>query len=493
MLLISPVLSATSSIMPEGLENVYLNMPIKELIAIRKNIKSDTTVDYCFEYGHMFCKWYKDPNNPKHLQNINVHLFKENYSFLFFDTVRFNCTSNNLSRVVVDGGINTRKKRREYPKKRDEFILYALKKWGRPDQLLVGDEKFSGTGRHDYYSITMNWLKGGTIIHAEFPLGVEEYFKSLSMIEKSLNALHNIADNYPRVQLNIGFRWFREHRGFGAEPFGDDYKPRQIVNREEADKLLKSIGFDELLKRAIGDTPSVIPKGLENVYLDMPIKELVLARKNIKSGNIFDYCVSDGPLFCKWYKTPYNHNPENTGQSPNNHLFKENYDFLFFDMVWFGCSSTNLHNIGLEGDINTQKKQREFPKNRDEFILYAIKTWREPDQLFVSDQKVTRTGRHDYYSITMNWIRVGIAIHAEFPLAVDEYFKSISMTEKPLNTLSDITTNYPKVRIDMLSGGPNAGPFLDIYKPRQIVNKKETDKLLKSIGFDELLKRALAK
>jgi len=477
--------------MPEGLENVHLGMPIKELIATRKNIKSGTTFNYCFNFGRLpFCKWYKDPNDPKRLDitlhefpGFNSHLFKENYDFLFFDTVWFSCSSRDFDVLIIDGGINTRKKRREYPKKRDEFILYAIKKWGRPDQLLVGDEKFSGTGRHDYYSITMNWRKGGTIIHAEFPLAVEEYFKSLSMTEKSLNALRNIADNYPEVRIKI------EPSKFTPGTFPYIYMPRRIVNKEETDKLLKSIGFDKLLKRAMAAAPSIMPGGMETVYFDMPIKDPVSARKNIKSGIAFDYWFSYGRIFCKWYKNP--NNPKRLDQSVNSHMVKENCDFLFFDTVWFSCLSSDFDTIGMFGGINTRKKLREFPKKRDEFILYAIKKWGKPDQLLIGDEKVTRTGRHDYYSITMNWRKGGTIIHAEFPLAVDEYFKSISMTGKL--TFHDMAIYYPETIIKMQFRGFDAYPSRDIYKPRRLVNKEETDKLLKSIGFDELLKRATTK
>jgi len=267
LLSINTVLAAPPSIMPEGLENVYMDMPIKELLATRTNIKSGTTYDYCFSHGSLFCKWYKDPNNPNKLdQSFNTHLFKENFAFLFFDAVWFSCGSDKLYALTVDGAITTRKKREEFSKKRDEFVLYAVKKWGKPEQLLVGDEKFTRAGRHDYYSITMNWLKGGTIIHAEFPLAIEEYFKSLSVSEKLGNKLSNIMVPYPQVKIMIipipfagstvpiymassGQLMTRREANLLSIPI--NFKPRQIVNREEAEKLLKLINFDGLIERAL--------------------------------------------------------------------------------------------------------------------------------------------------------------------------------------------------------------------------------------------------
>lgn len=264
LFLITTAFAVPPSIMPDGMENIHLGMPITELIAIRKNIKSGTTFDSCTSEGPIYCKWYRDPNDPKHLTPYRSrYQLKENYDYLFFDTAGFSFSTQNLIYVAVGGGINTKEKRKGYAKNRDEFILYAVRKWGNPDLISISDDNFTMKGKHDYYVITMYWTRGVHIIRARFPLAVEEYFNSLTLSERFLNTLGEIIgiNNYPSVRVDITWNTAFDTSRFihagqiltekEAERMPQSYMPLGVINKKEAEKLLKSIGFEELVMRAM--------------------------------------------------------------------------------------------------------------------------------------------------------------------------------------------------------------------------------------------------
>ncbi|OGR50678.1 MAG: hypothetical protein A2049_10695 [Elusimicrobia bacterium GWA2_62_23] len=255
---------------PKGPENVYLGMPMSELLEVRHRLESGTDLLRPPDDQGMIGALLNDPNDPQKIDIVAVkaieanwpdsshkwpvygYSFKEKTGIPLLETIYYHFPDQLLNSIWLGGYINTRKEIKKYPQNRDKLLVYLMQRWGKPDKVLVGEEVNYETGAHECYAIELKWDKRDVSIYTKFPVDAGACVKDLPLVRRLFwRILANIQVGLLIKQKEkpiLGVILANPKQKVAHSPFYKGYKP---VRPEETERLLKSIKYYEILEKSL--------------------------------------------------------------------------------------------------------------------------------------------------------------------------------------------------------------------------------------------------
>lgn len=255
----NPISAVEPSMMPEGLENIYLEMPLTEFLRARKELKSGYSLKDCLNDGFMGTYACGNANNPKRIEfsATTNHRFREKYDFLLWNTIYYDSFVSSektkvLDRIEILGGGISLCDVKDYPQKRDKSISYLLQKWGKPDRIMVDNK-----GGY-YYSVMLLWMTTDVFRYAEIPIDPSAYIKTFSTLDRLWRYVFPSERERPLVKMVLTHRRnpiLPKHvPGKAMTGIEDDLpamppdcRGEQIVRKKVAVEILKRAGLYERL------------------------------------------------------------------------------------------------------------------------------------------------------------------------------------------------------------------------------------------------------
>ncbi|KKR95607.1 MAG: hypothetical protein UU48_C0047G0002 [Candidatus Uhrbacteria bacterium GW2011_GWF2_41_16] len=149
-----------------------------------------------------------------------------------------------LRSIELEGFVITRKEIKEYPENRDKLIGHVIQRWGKPDKVFVGEHIDSNNGAHNYYRIELEWYRGDVFMEMHCPVAVYEYGKTISLLGKLYWRILGYG-----IPVSLVITDDPGTKVFYPKPSSYSFYKR--VGAEEAERLLKSIKYYEILGQSL--------------------------------------------------------------------------------------------------------------------------------------------------------------------------------------------------------------------------------------------------
>lgn len=245
----------------------------------------------------------------------------------------------------------------------------------------------------------------------------------------------------------------------------------------------------------------IMPKGHEDIYIGMPLKDFLQTKRDIKSGTEYMDWIDDGDS--PWFKDP--NNPRKVDWSRDNHKFVESSkDPIFNRGVTYLFGMHELDSVDLEGAISSRYPEK-IKKVGAELIERAFSKWGTPDDILVIEHKLYPAGSEkrlqiSYYKGDVGF-GVGIPIKWSIPpCAKWNYYCRLMGREQYVMTFGmGVSSIKDSIKLGELSGkkltkdGRKKLQLSLKVHSRRLLTEDEQDKLLKETGYFEILRQEMEK